>query len=451
MLVPLDRNEAYDFWVPAEEENFKTSDLIVKAGYLIRNVAVGGSTIDLRGDVNETTAVEIIGGAPTSLETLTFNGVELDFEQDAHGVVRAAIDFETPEITLPCLSQLNWKYLDSLPEIQGNYSDESWPDADLEETYNIANPLRTPTSLYGGDYGFHTGSLIFRGHFTAKGDSDNPTTLELETQGGNAYGTSVWLGDSFLGSWIGNATAPSHNTIFTLPALQQGNEYVFTVVVDNMGMNGNWFVGEEQQKNPRGILNYELSGYEQSDVTWKITGNLGGEDYVDRERGPQNEGAMFAERQGYHWPQPPSDSDSDSDSDSWADSKGPTEGIDKPGIAFYSATFDLDLPKGYDIPLALTFANVTDTDTAFRIQLYVNGYQFGKFIPHVGPQLRFPVPEGIFNFQGENHLTMTLWAMEEGGAKLGGMKWDVGMVSATGFGVVEPAPQPKWVERQGSY
>lgn len=43
-------------------------------------------------------------------------------------------------------------------------------------------------------------------------------------------------------------------------------------------------------KAPRGVLDYSLSGHEKSDISWKITGNLGGEDYQDRTRGPLNEG-----------------------------------------------------------------------------------------------------------------------------------------------------------------
>ncbi|KAM0530735.1 hypothetical protein ACHAP9_000917 [Verticillium nonalfalfae] len=437
----LNRNEAYNYWVPPTEADLGTADVIIKAGYLVRTVSIDGSSLSFVGDVNATTPIEVIGGAPTSLKALEFNGKALDFEQDDSGVVSAVIEFKTPDIKLPCLSRLKWKYLDSLPEIQSDYSDDAWLDAD-RNTLNIANPLDTPKSLYGGDYGFHTGSLLFRGRFTANGEeASSGNALDLTTQGGNAYGTSVWLNDQFIGSWVGNAIAPAHNSTFDLPKLTEGEEYIITVVVDHMGMNGNWVVAEEQQKNPRGILNYALSGHKQSDIAWKITGNLGGEDYADDDRGPLNEGGLFAERQGYHWPQPPSDS--------WDDSKGPTEGIKEPGIAFYSATFDLDLPTGYDIPLSLTFGNTTDV--AYRAQLFVNGYQFGKFVHHVGPQTRFPVPEGILNFQGSNHLAISLWAMEDGGARIEGLKWEVGMVSATGFGPVEPAPQPKWRERKGAY
>ncbi|KAK2000895.1 family 35 glycosyl hydrolase [Colletotrichum falcatum] len=438
----LTRNEAYTFWVPPAVADFAASDVIVKAGYLIRNVAVtaGGDSLSLSGDVNGTTAIEIVGGAPAPLRSLRFNGEPLDFEQDERGVVTATVAFAAPEIKLPCLSRAGWKYVDSLPEIRPGYSDELWTDADLAETHNTAHPLRTPVSLYGGDYGYHTGSLLYRGRFTANGAE---STLNITTQGGNAYGASVWLDGDFVGSWVGDAATAARNSTFALPELAgAGEEHVFTVVVDHMGLNGNWVVGEEQQKSPRGILDYALAGHAQSDVAWKMTGNLGGEDYADRARGPLNEGGLFAERQGYHWPAPPSQS--------WEDSEGgPTAGIGAPGIAYYSTTFDLDLPAGFDIPLSLAFANTTAS--AYRAQIFVNGYQFGKFVHHIGPQTRFPVPEGILNYQGSNHLGITLWAMEKGGARVEGLKWEVGMVSATGFGKVEPAPQPKWAKRGGAY
>ncbi|GJC89832.1 putative beta-galactosidase A [Colletotrichum liriopes] len=250
----LTRNEAYNFWVPPAVGDFATSDVIVKAGYLIRNVAVDGDSLSFSGDLNSTTTIEVVGGAPASLKSLNFNGKSLAFKQNEYGVVTATVDFATPEIKLPCLSQVSWKYVDSLPEIKSDYSDESWTDADLKETYNTANPLKTPTSLYGGDYGYHTSSLLYRGHFKANGQE---STFNITTQGGNAP-TSIW-------------------------------------------------------------------------------------------------------------------------------------------------------------------------------------------------QTRFPVPEGILNYQGPNHLGITLWAMEKTGAKIEGLKWEVGMVSATGFGKVEPAPQPKWAKREEAY
>lgn len=40
--------------------------------------------------------------------------------------------------------------------------------------------------------------------------------------------------------------------------------------------------------------------------------------------------------------------------------------------------FELDMPEGYDIPLSFVFPNIS-TIANYRCQLYVNGYQFGKY------------------------------------------------------------------------
>lgn len=138
-------------------------------------------------------------------------------------------------------------------------------------------------------------------------------------------------------------------------------------------------------KTPRGILGYNLTGHNDGDISWKITGNLGGESYQDRTRGPLNEGSMWAERQGYHLPNPPSQG--------WA-LRSPMDGIPHSGIGFYTyvitpvvrmptdqhprTQFNLDMPAGYDIPLSFVFPNISNSGN-YRCQLYVNGYQFGKY------------------------------------------------------------------------
>ena len=82
-------------------------------------------------------------------------------------------------------------------------------------------------------------------------------------------------------------------------------------------------IGSNATKTPRGIMNYGLSGHASTDVTWKITGNLGGERYIDKTRGPLNEGGLYAERNGYHLPNPPSGL--------WEDSK-PFDGYFEAGV-----------------------------------------------------------------------------------------------------------------------
>lgn len=258
---------------------------------------------------------------------------------------------------------------------------------------------------------------------------------------------SAWLNSTFIGSYRGIDAASAANTTFTLPNLTSGKPYVLTVLLDNMGLDENGAAGSSEMKDPRGILDYTLSGQSSSAITWKITGNLGGETYRDRTRGPLNEGGLYAERQGYHLPGAPTST--------WTNSSlGPMAGIDAPGVAFYSTTFDLDIPAGYDIPIAIAFTNVTSNATAataYRCQIYVNGYQFGKYVHNIGPQDTYPVPQGIWDYNGSNYVAVSLWALEAGGAKVGNLSLVAGPVIQSGYGPVELSPLTGWTEREGAY
>ncbi|KAL8702848.1 MAG: hypothetical protein Q9201_003988 [Fulgogasparrea decipioides] len=419
----------------------KPSSVIVRAGYLLRTASFEGDSLILTGDINRTTAIEIIGGAPGGCPSLYFNSRKVATASGPYGVITGTIVFDRPAFDLPNLTDLEWKYINSLPEIELDYDDSSWPNADLETTENPRR-LNTPTSLYASDYGFNTGNLLFRGRFVATGiESD----FGIRTQGGAGYGVSVFLNSTFLGSWVGNGTGFEYNQTVALPTLHVGQPAVFTIVLDNMGLDENGKVGTDQMKNPRGILNYTLFGRNQSDISWKITGNLGGENYRDHVRGPLNEGGLYAERQGYHLPHPPTGD--------WESAK-PTEGIPTAGVAFYTTTFNLSLPLGYDIPLAFVLTNSTSNSSgvsSFRSQLYVNGYQFGKYVNNIGPQTLFPVPEGILNYHGMNYVALSLWALGARGAKIEELQLVSTAVIQSGYGAVEVSPMPAYTERMGAY
>jgi hypothetical protein len=363
-----------------------TTSVIVEAGYLVRSIDIEGTALHINGDLNATVPIKVIG-APSSTKDLHFNGQKLSFTVDpVTGDWSSTLQYTAPKISLPDLSSLAWKYVDDLPEIQPSYDDSAWTKADHKTSNNSVFALETPTSLFGSDYGYNTGVLIYRGHFVATG---NETRLTTWTQGGSAYGTSAWLGSTYLGSWPGIDASVAYNSTYTLPNLVRGKSYVFTILVDNNGLDENWVVGVEDMKSPRGILNYSLSERSQSAITWKLTGNLGGEQYIDKVRGPLNEGGLYAERQGFTQPYPPNHN--------WA-SGSPEQGISEAGVAFYQASFSLSLPRDYDIPLTFNFGNTT-TDGAvadYRAQLWVNGYMFGKYVNNIGPQTSFPVPQGKF-------------------------------------------------------
>lgn len=443
-----DRKAVYNYWVPElspsrDGPGFSSwtntqNSIIVHGGYLVRTSYVQGSQLHIAADWNSTTALEVIG-APKPAKTLYINGQQVAYEVDTNGIWLATIQYQAPQLNLPDLVEADWKYIDSLPEIQSNYDDSSWPLANLDQTANNQNPLMTPISLYGADYGFNTGYLIFRGSFTANG---NESTLVLHTQGGSAFGTSIWLNVTSIGAWQGNPSDSDNNSSYTLPQLIAGKAYVLTVIVDQNGFEENGAVGDDTMKAPRGILNYNIQGHDAADIAWKLTGNLGGENYADRARGPLNEGGLYVERQGWHQPSPPCYL--------WED-RSPTQGVTGAGVGFFTTNFTLNIPNGYDVPLAFTFENTTVPTPAYRAQLYVNGYQFGKFISGMGPQVEFPVPEGILNYHGENWVALTLWSQEEMGAKIDGIRLTASTPIKTAYHEVELVDMPAWKQRHGVY
>jgi len=459
LTIYADRNSAYNYWVLNLPDNGASgqgsndgsiSAVVVRGGYLLRTAEIRGSGLALTGDLNATTVIEVIG-APDQISRVTFNNETVECSHNAHGSISGTVTYTAVNFSSPDLS--SWYYIDSLPEIQSTYSDSAWSDADQTTTNNTARNLTTPTSLYASDYGYHTGTLLYRGHFTATGAE---STIYLQTQGGSAFGMSAWLNDTFIGSWDGIDAASNASSTFTLPNLVSGKPYVLTVVIDNMGLNEDFTVGSETMKLPRGILDYNLSGRAKSDITWKLTGNLGGEDYRDHVRGPLNEGGMYAERQGYHLPAPPVEN--------WTRSAGPTAGIPNAGIGFFVTSFGLDMPAGYDIPLSFVFTNSsatrssTDNATsigtgapAYRVQLYVNGYQFGKYVHNIGPQRSFPVPEGIFNYHGMNWVAMSLWSLDPDGARVEDIQLVADAVIQSGYGKVALSPMSSWTLREGAY
>ena len=106
--------------------------------------------------------------------------------------------------------------------------------------------------------------------------------------------------------------------------------------------------------------------------------------------------------------------------------------------------------KCQDIPLSFVFDNIT-TSSAYRAQLFLNGYQFGKYISNIGPQTSFLVPEGILDYHGKNWLALTLWALEEAGAGFQDFRVSADAVIESGYGSPDLSPMPRWSSRAGAY
>ncbi|KXS95688.1 hypothetical protein AC578_838 [Pseudocercospora eumusae] len=440
-LYILDRASAYRYWAVDSSPMPALATPIIHGPYLVRTSTIDGTALHLTGDIDCDTTVEILGGAPQPLTLLTWNNVSVSFNQSRSGVVTAQIPFIKPVYTLPDLAFAKWKVIDSLPEILPSYDDAPWPLASLNYTNNTSiRNLTTPASLYSADYGFHSGHFLYRGHFTSAG---NESTFFVHLQGGSAFAYSVYLNSTFIASYPGKAGVGEYNETYTLPALAEGKEYVITILMAMMGYTENQDLGIDypsEMKGPRGILEYDLAGRAKEVVSWKMTGNLLGEDYLDESRGPLNEGGLWAERHGFHLPGAPLRD--------WKNGR-PQEGLKEAGVQFYCADVDLRMPKGYDIPIAFDFGN--SSGVAYQAQVWVNGWQFGRYINHIGPQKVFPVPEGIWQYRGSNRVCVSLWALESKGARIEDLHLVAEREIQTGFGEVEMAPGSSWARRSGAY
>ncbi|KAI9045940.1 glycoside hydrolase family 35 protein [Aspergillus affinis] len=448
----LSRNQAYNYWVillPAPQPKglyaspSRANDaVIVKAGYLVRTAIIDGENLRLTGDINSTTEIELIS-APKKISSLYFNEQKVN-TKPTNGRLTGTVDFKAPAITLPNLQDSpSWSYIDSLPEIsdENPYDDDLWTRCNLTGTNN-PRKLSTPTSLYASDYGYHAGSLLYRGKFVAMGVE---SAIDLLIQGGYAFAYSVWLNSTYLGSWPGSPTQSFHKQTFKFPAkLDADSSHTLTILIDHMGMEQNFLVATQQMKDPRGILDYNLAGRNQSAIIWKLTGNFGGEHYFDHTRGPLNEGATFAERKGYHLPGALL---------TRFPKKSPFQELPANGVGYYATRFDLNIPAGYDIPLSFIFKKcMLDGGLAkFRVVLYVNGWQFGKYVNNIGPQTRFPVPEGILNYNGVNTVALIVWTQEDSPLKLCGLALETDAIVQSGYRKPSLVEGETWKIRSGSY
>ncbi|XP_014560284.1 glycoside hydrolase family 35 protein [Bipolaris victoriae FI3] len=419
--VIADKPTAYLFWAPnLSNDPFAPVDesVLVQGPYLVRHVALDDDILALKGDIMNSTDIEVFACA--SAKTLSWNGKKLSTSQTSYGSLKAHVTAFNGTIQLPSLE--DWKVNEGLPERESDYDDSgaAWVVADHLSTPNPTKPDTLPV-LYVDEYGFHNSFHLFRGYFDG-----SATGVQLSVQGGLAFGWSAWLNGEHIGSWLGNTTLGRANATlsFANATVHSNSTNVLLIAQDNTGhdLRGG-------ATDPRGILRASLSG-PANFTTWKIAGEAGGEStLLDPVRGPLAEGGLVAERLGWHLP--------GFDDADWA-SASPSTGFSGADIKFYRTTFPLDVPA--DVDASFAFILNAPAAKTIRVQLFVNGYQYARFNPFVGNEIKFPVPPGILNYGGENVLGLSVWAQEEEGAKV-----DVKMVQ-------EFAVESSWKSRfDGEY
>ncbi|KIK68783.1 glycoside hydrolase family 35 protein [Collybiopsis luxurians FD-317 M1] len=425
MILFADKDTVSTFWAPtiatdssdpfANYWSIGTNETVLVGGpYLVRSAELGGGgrELVLRGDLNATsgplqgTSLTLI--APSSVTSLTWNGESVSLSPlsgSASGIQIGHVPGDVASIKVPNLEEVEWKFNDSLPEVNGGFVDEDWVVAN-HTTTNIPFPMNYGDGriLYGCDYGFCENVVLWRGHFNATGEEKS---VNLSVNGGAAFAASVWLNDQFLNTTFGNSTNNANvieetdeKYLFPPGSLRVGQDNVITIVQDNMGVNEAKPINDDA-KSPRGVRGFQLNTGNFSE--WKVQGKVGGyTNYLDKVRGVLNEGGLFGERKGWHLP--------GFDTSSWQ-SRKLSDGLPsaKAGVGFFVATFELDMPSGYDIPMSFTFSD--PLGQPYRLYMFVNGWMMGKRVANLGPQAKFPVHEGILNYHGENTVAIALWAM----------------------------------------
>ncbi|MFD9817962.1 beta-galactosidase [Streptomyces violascens] len=351
---------------------------------LLRTASYDKGVLKLTGDTDKAASLHVLSGAPAT--SVSWNGRPAPGALDTTGSALAG----PKPVSLPTPG--SWKVQRETPEAAPGFDDAAWRAADKP-------------ALSADDYGFHAGSIWYRGHFAAAG-TESGIQVNASTGKGGAY--LAWLNGTYLGS----SADATH--LFAVPGgvLKAGKDNVLTVLAADMAHEQDWSA-DDSHKQPRGLTSVRLVGSAKQ-IGWRLQGALGGEDLVDPVRGGLNTGGLYGERQGMHLPGYPDGG--------WPSTSLPDTRSGAAGVSWYRTAFDLDLPQGQDVPLGLTISD--DKAKHYRALVYVNGWMTGLYVNALGPQKSFPVQPGMLRTHGRNTVAIAVIGEDAGGDGLGKVTLD---------------------------
>ena len=134
--------------------------VLVGGPYLARNATIDGSELHLRGDLNASSSATLTVVAPPSVSSVVWNGRRISIDRDASSQLTKIGGFVgqlSPQVSsesFPIPQLTGWKFANSLPEIQRNFSDADWIIANHTSTNIPFKPYYGDGRvLYGCDYG----------------------------------------------------------------------------------------------------------------------------------------------------------------------------------------------------------------------------------------------------------------------------------------------------------
>ncbi|MGW7222702.1 glycoside hydrolase family 35 protein [Streptomyces sp. NPDC054826] len=369
--------------------------LLVHGPALLRSATVRGSTLHLTGDTVGETGLEV--WAPRGTTAVTWNGRPVRTTVSRAGSL--VLEGLLPGVNRPELPALTgWRRRAENPEADPGYDDSGWRTADLTASHSITPVPDGQPVLFADDYGFHYGDVWYRGRIA---DAGGLETVSLSYRTGTQGLLMAWLDGRPLGTHrmpVPGADTADRGTwnatvSFAVPAELRGlARHVLSVLVRPMQHAD----GEEPSayRAGRGLRSVALKGADAT-VTWRIQGAR----EPDPVRGPLNHGGLFGERAGWHLP--------GYDDADWrrADSLRARR---RQGVTWYRTGFRLDVDPGVDASVGLTLDD--DPGRAYRVQIFLNGWNMGQYINDVGPQHTFVLPNGILRTRGANTLALAVLA-----------------------------------------
>jgi beta-galactosidase GanA len=407
MLLIAAEDIAQTFW----RQHTSAGAVIERGPALVRSATIVGSRLHLKGDTDAQSELEI--WAPARVETVTWNGKAVPVKRTNLQSLLATRNLDGPAtIDLPDLSRSAWKFHPGSPESDPGFDDSSWTTADLARTNGPTKPPAGQPVLTMDDYGFHHGDVWYRGRYSGNEPAD---TLTLHWGGGGAGLIQVWIDGVFVGQ-DEHATGlprPPTTGVTTIrlekgSALPRGQEdHVIAVMVRNNSHN--WDLdADDAHKEGRGLISASLSSSTGKSfsvpIRWKIQGHLGAEHLPDPTRGPLNNGGSHGERMGWHLP--------GFATDDWSTTGLIPDRQTQAGTSWYRTEFDLAVPMDHDLSLGLSIGHRSALRSRgrYRVLIFLNGWNVGQFIAHVGPQRTFVLPNGILNLRGRNTLALAVTA-----------------------------------------
>ncbi|MFI5800959.1 beta-galactosidase [Streptomyces sp. NPDC051677] len=369
--------------------------VLVRGPALLRTARLSGATVHLTGDTVEDADLEV--WAPRGGQRVTWNGEPVRVRATASGSLTAVHSLPgVAEIALPALA--GWRHHSENPEAQPEFDDTGWTVAGKTSSYSTTPVPAGQPVLFADDYGFHYGDVWYRGSFDgARGIDSVVLDYSTGTQGllmawldGRPLGTHRMPVPSASQSGWGTWTATA---AFTVPEdLRTQGGHVLSVLVRRMQHDQDGWAADTH-KAARGLTAVKFTGTAPA-VTWRIQGEAGS----DPVRGPLNAGGLHGERHGWHLP-------GLSTGQGWEETGFPRS-VRRQGVDWYRTTFRLGVGHGVDASIGITFTD--DPTRAYRVQLYVNGWNMGQYINDVGPQHTFVIPNGILRTKGRNTLALAV-------------------------------------------